>query len=89
MSTNENEVPTTNKLESTNIPELKIKTTSFTEISTSIIKETTGSITKTSNIIPSTSIITENIPTTSLTKETTEIPTTTPTENQPTTERHF
>ena len=86
VSTNENVFPSTDINESTYIAkETELKTTSFTEIATSIIKETTGEITKTS-IVHSTSIPTEkdNIPTTSFPEKTT-IPTTTFVENQHTT----
>jgi hypothetical protein len=69
ISSNENVLPSTDIKGLTNIfKESDLETNSFTKISTSIIKETTGAKSKTSNIIHSTSILTEkdNILTTSL-----------------------
>ena len=87
LSTNENVIPSTNIKELTNhIRESELKTVSFTEIATSIIKEKTGGIIKTNNFVDSTSISTEkeNIPITSF-LEKTFISTTIPSKNQQTT----
>ena len=85
VSTNDNEVPLSYIREPSTInKETELKTNSFTNSLTVLIEETTYSIAKTSNIIPSTSIVNEKkyIQTTSLPKETTSIPTITSIENQ-------
>jgi len=82
-SVSTNEIASTDiKTSTSTVNEQESKTTSFMEILTSIIKETKETITKTSNIVPSTQTEKENIPTTSLLEKSTEIPITTSIENK-------